>query len=189
MNKIRKIHLIGILTIGFIAPQAWAQQLYVPFKVGIAGGICNTAAIGSANPEIQIDGNAPGGTFLVNSILLKTDSVPINGFFSLNVNTVTIDGTRFDTRTATLVGHVEGTGVDHSVDIMGTPVRVTGSQDQYNPGGNFPHQIVANSAGASDIVVQFFCRSDLEDLNITTILVSGWKRAPETITVTYLPGS
>jgi hypothetical protein len=34
-----------------------------------------------------------------------------------------------------------------------------------------------------------FCRSDIQDLQIETVLVAGWKKAGDTITVSYIPGN
>src|SRR5687767_7266995 len=78
MSIARKAQLLAVVAIAFGAPQAWAQ-VYVPFKVEIDGGICDSAGASTSNPEIEINGNGASGTFLVNSALLKTDSVPVSG--------------------------------------------------------------------------------------------------------------
>ena len=173
------------------ALDAAGQNSLVPFKiVNSTGGICNTAASGSANPQILIEGDGSEGNFVVTSILLKTagTGVPITGFFALSINSVTINGMKFDTRTGNLVGATDGSGVLESADLMGTPVRRSNFGGTQNPGGNFPHQIVASSNGLNDILVRLFCRSDIEDLNIAAVAVSGWKKAGENISVTYIPG-
>ena len=189
MNVRRTISLLALAPIAMmVTSTAWAQA-YVPFKVQIDGGLCDSAAFGTSNPEIHIDGNAPNGTFLVNSILLKTNNAPLGAFAALSVNSVTIDGTQFDTRTANLVGPADGPAVLHSADIMGTPVRVDSDPGAYNPGGNFPHELVANSAGADDLVIKLFCSLSGDDMNIDTITVAGWKRPAEVITVSYVPGT
>jgi hypothetical protein len=72
---------------------------------------------------------------------------------------------------------------------MGTPVRLTGDRNDHTPGANFPHQIVAHSEGTDDVSIQFFCRTDVVDLDILFVAVSGWKRAADTITVNYIPGN
>jgi hypothetical protein len=168
------------------------QSGLVPFMVAdTTGGICNTAAQGSANPQIVIDSNGNTGSFVVTSILLKTadTGVPTSGFVALSINSVRIDGTLFDTRTGNLVGPTDGTGVLESADLMGTPVRRSSFGGSQEPGGNFPHQIVADSDGSDDIRVQLFCRSDDQDLNVAVVAAAGWKQPDDTITVRYIPGS
>ncbi len=183
---------IGVAVATLFAMSGCTQSGYVPFMVAdTSGGICNTAAAGSANPRIEIDGRGAPGTFVVTSILLKTagTGVPVTGFRFLSINSVNIDGTNFDTRTGNLVGPTDGTGVLESADLMGTPVRRSSFGGSLEPGGNFPHQIVAENAGSRDIIVQLFCRSDSEDFSIATVAVAGWKRPADTVTVTYVPGS
>ena len=107
-------------------------------------------------------------------------------FFS--INSVTIDGFGFDTRTGNLMAPVAGWGVDESADLMGTPIR-RDSVDDGPKGGNFPHQIVAEGVGLKDIVVRLFCRADIWDLSIARVQVSGWKPEADTIVVTYVPGT
>lgn len=162
---------------------------YAPFKVQIGGGTCNTAAAGSANPRIIIDGNATTGTFLVTSVLVKTADIPLSGFVALSLNSIRIDGTSYDTRTPNLTGSAGGSGVQESFDILGTPVALSGDLNDHTPGANVPHQIVASSGGSSDIDIQLFCRSDVDDLDILNVVVSGWKQSSESVTVTYVPGS
>lgn len=161
---------------------------YVPFKVEVAGGICNTSAIGSANPHIYIDSDGDSGTFLVNSILVKTNDVPASGFMYLSLNKITIDGTAYDTITANLAGNADGAGVLESFDILGTPVRLTSDLNDHTGGGNVPHQIVADSSDAIDINIMLFCRSNVTDMHINSVLVSGWKRVGDVISVTYVAG-
>jgi hypothetical protein len=38
-------------------------------------------------------------------------------------------------------------------------------------------------------VIKLFCSLSGDDMDIDTITVAGWKRAPEVITVTYVPGT
>ncbi|MFK8018053.1 MAG: hypothetical protein AB8G17_21735 [Gammaproteobacteria bacterium] len=164
------------------------NAMYVPFKTQITAGRCNSAAIGSANPQIIIDGNADDGTFLVSSVLVKTNGVPASGFQFLALNGVIIDDTVFDTNTANLTGHI-GTSIRESFDVLGKPVSVNSSNTDQTGGGNVPHQIIANSEGSNDIIFRFFCRSDTSNFDIANVLVSGWKRVDETISVTYTPGN
>jgi hypothetical protein len=162
---------------------------YVPFKVQIGGGICNTAAVGSANPQITIDGNAPSGTFMVTSVLVKTDDIPTTGFRFLSLNSMVLDGTRYDTKTPNLTGSSGGSGVLESFEILGAPVALTNDLDDHTVSASVPREIVANSAGSSDIRIELFCRTDIENLNILNVVVAGWKRPAETVTVTYTPGN
>ncbi len=183
---------IGVIVATLFSMSGCAQSGYVPFTVAdTTAGICNTAAQGSANPRIEIDSDGEQGSFVVTSILLKTadTGVPTTGFRFLSINSVVIDGTRFDTRTGNLVGPTDGSGVLESADLMGTPVRRSSFGGSQEPGGNFPHQIVADSEGSRDIIVSLFCRSDAEDLNIAIVAAAGWKQPDETITVTYIPGT
>lgn len=168
------------------------QNNMVPFKVvDTTGGICNAALTNSANPEIHINSDGTDGDFVITSILLKTagTGVPITGFYALSINSVTINGLKFDTRTGNLVGATDGSGVLESADLMGTPIRRTHMSGTQDPGGNFPHQIVAESNGVNDVMVRLFCRSDDEDLNIAAVAVSGWKKPSDNISVSYIPGN
>lgn len=164
---------------------ATAQAGYVPFKVQIAGGLCDGATSPSSNPVITIDSES---TFVVTSILIKRGFMNPVDFTFLSVNSVTIDGTLFATRTGNLFGPIGGEhAVLQAADIMGMPVRQTGMTS--GPGGNVPHEIVADGPGRGDIVVRLFCRSDSRIMNIETILVAGLKKPPSTVTVAYTPGN
>ena len=164
----------------------------VPFKVmEITGGLCDSAGAGTSNPVINIDSDGAEGEFVVTSIVIKTASpgVPLTGFRDLTVNHVQIDGERFDMPTGNLLGPTSGTGVLESADIMGTPVRRSSDADAPIAGGNFPHQIVAQSEGVEDVSVELFCSSVDDDLTFDKILVAGWKRPADTVTVTFVPGN
>jgi hypothetical protein len=169
----------------------------VPFSAQTAGGLCDSGPSPSSNPEIVIEG-AGSHPFVVTGVLIKTAPQPggEEGYRFLTANSVTIDGTLFDTRTGNLVATVDGFGVQESADLMGTPVRITGPSDlEATPrtaspaGGNFPHQIVADSAGTNDVRIRLFCRSDAFDLGIETVRVSGWRSPQDSISVTYTPGN
>jgi hypothetical protein len=169
----------------------------VPFTAQAPGGLCDSGPSPSSNPEILIEGTG-SNLFVVTSILVKTAPQPSGeeGYSFLTVNSVTIDGTAFDTRTGNLVATVDGFGVQESADLMGTPVRITSPSDltasprSASPsGGNFPHQVVADSAGSNDIRIRLFCRADTFDLSIETVRVSGWKSPADSISVTYVPGN
>ncbi len=163
----------------------------VPFKVvDDVGGLCDSAGGGTSVPEILIDSDGEEGEFVVTSILVRSAPViPTTGFLDLSINEVEIDGDSFDTRTGNILNPTFGSGVAESADLMGTSViRNTDSSDPL-PGGSFPHQIVAESEGIDDIRIQLFCSSLDDDLTIDQILVAGWKRPADTITVTYVPGN
>ena len=167
-----------------VLPKDGVGQVYVPFKVQIAGGLCDGVPSPSSNPAITIDGDS---LFVVTSILIKRGPMNPVDFAFLSVNSVNINGTLFDTRTGNLFGPIGAEfGVLQSADIMGMPVRQTGFAS--GPGGNFPHEIVAEGAGRNDVIVQLFCRSDHRPMNIATILVAGWKRPGTNVTVSYMPG-
>ena len=154
----------------------------------IPGGLANSALAGSANPEIYIDSDGQAGTFVVTSIVIKTN-VPGSGFQYLLVNRHIVDGTLFDTRTQNLVTAL-GSAVRESADLMGAPIRVDSLGGTAPPtGGTFPSEIVAENAGVDDIRVTLFARSDLFDMDIETVAVCGWKRPKDTISVSYVPGS
>lgn len=163
---------------------------YKPFNATAPGGICNTAAEASANPQIRIDSD---GTdyFVVTSILIKTgpQDQGAEGYAFLSVNSISIDGTRFDAITGNITdSDVGGWGINESADLLGTPIRRTPLGADGEKGGNFPHQIIADGNGPNDIAISLFCRADEYDLNIETILIAGWKQASDKITVTYVPG-
>lgn len=170
------------------AVAAKVADLYVPFKVEIAGGLCDSAPAPSSNPEIVIDSDGTD-TFVVTSILIKRAPMNPVDFMFLSVNTVRINGTSFDTTTGNLFGPIGPEfAVLQSADILGMPVRQTSIIDP-EPGGNVPHQIVASGVGAQDINVRLFCRSDNQDMSLATILVAGWKKPADTISVIYVPGN
>lgn len=167
------------------------DQLLVPFTVETTGGICNTASVNSANPVIVIDsdGEKP---FVVTSILIRTgpQGSGAEGYEFLSINSVSINGSIFDTTTSNVTAPVSGFGVNESADLMGTPIRrISDPAAEAEKGGNFPHQIVAEGDGMDDISVQLFCRADDFDLNIDAVRVGGWKPASDTVIVTYIPGN
>ena len=173
--------VVGVISL--VLPRDVAAQ-YIPFKVQINGGLCDSGPSPSSNPTITIDSDS---TFVVTSILIKRGPMNPVDFTYLSVNTVSIDGTSFDTRTGNLFGPIGGEfAVLQSADILGMPVRQTGMTS--GPGGNVPHQIVAEGPGLGDISVQLFCRSDHRSMNIANILVAGWKPRGATVTVSYAPG-
>jgi hypothetical protein len=170
-----------------ISAQLDALALYVPFKVQVPAGMCDSAAAPSSNPKIVIDSDGEG-PFAVNSILVKRGPMNPVDFLFLSLNGVAIDGTFFETRTGNLFDPLFGEfAVQQSADILGMPVRRGGPISTAQPGGNVPHEIVADGEGAEDVVVRLFCRSDERDLTIETVLVAGWKRPGDTVAVTYVP--
>jgi hypothetical protein len=167
---------------------AQLEDLYVPFKVEIPGGLCNSEFAPSANPKIIIDsdGSEP---FTLKSVLIKRGFQNPVDFLFLSLNGVTIDGTYFETRTGNLFDPLFGEfAVEQAADILGMPVRRGGDISEPEPGGNVPHEIVALGEGPEDVRFQLFCRSDEQDLEIETVLVAGWKKPGDTISVTYVPG-
>jgi hypothetical protein len=172
-----------------VATAAKSVDLFVPFKIEIPGGLCDSGPSPSSNPEIHIDSDGTG-PFVVKSILVRRGFMNPVDFMFLAVGSVAIDGTRFDTRTGNLFGPIGGEfAVLQAADILGMPVRQPGSiSTQPGPGGNVPHQIVAAGDGPEDVRIQLFCRSDLREMNLDRVLVAGWKQPADTISVTYVPG-
>ena len=172
-----------------LAMSAKAGDLYVPFKVQVPGGLCDSGPSPSSNPLIHIDSDGTD-PFVVTSILVRRGFMNPVDFMFLTVGSVQIDGTRFDTRTRNLFGPIGGEfAVMQAADILGTPVLQTWPPDPEAPtGGNVPHQIIANGTGPGDISIRLFCRSDNQDMSLDTVLVAGWKKPGDTISVTYVPG-
>lgn len=171
------------------AVNAKLDNLYVPYKVEIAGGLCDSAPSPSSNPKIIIESDGKD-EFVVTSVVIKRAFQNPVDFLFLSVNGVTINGTFFETRTGNLFDPLFGEfQVEQAADILGMPVRRGGNIMTPEPGGNVPHQIVADGSTAEDVKFTLFCRSDNQDLNIEAILVAGWKRAADTIDVTYVPGN
>jgi hypothetical protein len=169
-----------------IGAQLEALPIYVPFKVQVPGGMCDAAGGTASNPGIVIDSNG-SGPFVVTSILIKRAYQNPTDFMFLSLNGLTVDGTFFETRTGNLFDPLFGEfAVEQSADILGMPVRRGGLIQDAKPGGNVPHEVVAEGAGTEDVRVQLFCRSDLQDLQIETVVVAGWKRPGDTISVTYV---
>lgn len=204
--RFASIMAAGVVALSLLAPDTVSAQpivnalqalngkvdaLVVPFKVVVAGGLCDSAGQGTSTNEIVIDSDGAEGEFVVTSIVLGTTvpGVPITGFEGFSINHLEIDGDRFYIRSGNLLGPTDGPGVYKSTDIMGTPVRRNGDLDAPLAGGNFPHQIVAQSADTDDIHINFFCSSDDDDLSFANILVAGWKRPADSVTVTFTPGS
>jgi hypothetical protein len=165
---------------------AKAADQYVPFKVQIPGGLCDSGPSPSSNPAIVIDSDGTD-PFVVTSILVRRGVMNPVDFMFLSLNTVRINGTGFDTRAGNLLHPIGGEfAVLQAVDLLGTPVRPR--LDDERVGGNVPHQIVADGDGPEDIHVRLFCRSDLQDMNLDTVLVAGWKKPAASIAVSYVPG-
>jgi hypothetical protein len=171
------------------AISAKLDDLYVPFKVQIEGGLCDSAAAPSSNPRIVVDSDGRD-PFVITSILIKRAPQNPVDFLFLAVNEVEINGTTFATRTGNLFDPLFGEfAVEQSADIMGMPVRRGGNIMAPEPGGNVPHQIVAEGETTDDVRVRLFCRSDNQDLSLESIVVAGWKKKRHTVTVTYVPGN
>lgn len=164
------------------------DDVYVPFKVQIGGGLCNSAAQGSSNPRIIVDADGMD-TFVLTSVLIKRGFQNPTDFLFLSLNGVEINGTYFETRTGNLFDPLFGEfAVQQSADILGMPVRRGGLIQTAEPGGNVPHQVIAEGGGVEDVRFTLFCRSDNQDLDIEAILVAGWKKPGDTISVTYVAG-
>ena len=171
---------------------AQLEAVVVPFKVvQSTAGLCDSAGTGTSTVELDIDSDGTEGHFVVTSILFLTvpPGVPATGFENFSINHLDVDGERFFTRSGNLFGPTDGPGVYESIDLMGVPLRRNGDNENPIAGGSFPHQIVAESDDTNDVQLSFFCSSTDDDFSFSVIQVSGWKRQPDTITVTYTPGS
>ncbi len=199
----------GLLALQSLAPDEAAAQagqvlnqlqnlnakldaILVPFKVvDTTAGLCDSAGVGTSSPNLEIDSDGTEGHFVVTSILFLTElpGVPETGFEAFSINHLEVDAERFYTRSGNLLGPTDGPGVYESVDLMGVPLRRSYDYANPIPGGNFPHQIVAESANDSDIHIDMFCSTMDDDISFSRIQVSGWKRQGDTITLTFTPGS
>ena len=169
---------------------------YVPFKTQIVltgdEAICNRVATGSSNPRIIIDNPATSGTFMVTSVIIQPDGIPLSasGAQTISTNQAVIDGILYELRTGNLIG---GTSpADRGFDIMGAPLTRTSVGSTLDQGGVFPHTIIADSAGVNDIDIQLFCKFDeaiTDAVFISSVLVGGWKQSGDTINLNYLPGT
>ena len=165
---------------------------YEPFTVEVPGGLANSAAAGSANPEIRIGCSGASDTFSVTSIVIETD-IPLTGFGALCVNHFRVDSSIYPTATQNIC---ENFGQSEAADLMGMPVRsesLTSPLFASSPvvppvRGCFPTEIVGTTNTADSISIRLFARSDVVDLSIGRVLVSGWKLAGDEVTVTYVPG-
>jgi hypothetical protein len=173
------------------------DQQMVPFVAQAHGGLCDSGPSPSSNPAIIIEGTGTHN-FTINSILLRSAPQPFGqeGYSYFIVSGLVVDGTAFDMSTGNIFAPVSGWGVQESADLMGMPVSIAAaapltSTPRTAPaaGANFPHQIVATSAGTYDVFITFLCRSDTWPFSIDSVRVSGWKSPRDTVSVTYYPGS
>lgn len=169
-------------------------SMMVPFRTTISGGLCDSAGGSTSNPEIHINGNLEGATFVVNSILVQTTTfTEENRIFGLN--SVTVDGAFFQTSGEYLFNTYSNTPpgagiVAPGFDLMGQRLRESQNGGDSHEGGVFPTQITATSDGnnLADIKVRLFCRSDLTDWNVQRISVAGMKQVDDAISASYIPG-
>ena len=169
----------------------------VPFRTTIAGGLCDSSDFNNSgstsNPELIIDGDLSGASFVVNSILIQTESFTEEDRI-FTVNDVIVDGSKFATSTNRIFNTFGGSTEPPSgqtppgFDIMGLRLVEVNGLGSEHEGGVFPTQIAATSEDDSDIKVVFFCRSDITDWNIKRISVSGMKYEDDVITVSFTPG-
>lgn len=168
----------------------------VPFRTTIPGGLCDSSDMtnpgNTSNPELIIDGDLSGASFVVNSILIQTSSFT-EGNRIFTVNEVIVDGNTFSTSTNRIFNTFTNTDPSSGqtppgFDIMGLRLVEVNGLGSEHEGGVFPTQIAAISNGDPDIKVKFFCRSDLTDWNISVITVSGMKYEDDVISVSYTPG-
>jgi hypothetical protein len=154
----------------------------------IPGGLCDSDPSNSSNPVIVIDSDGTD-PFVISSILVRRGFMNPVDFSFLTVAHIQIDGTMFYTRTGNLFEPIGGEfAVLQAADLLGTRVLPHPSRTDVPTGGNLPHQIVAAGDGPADIRAELFCRSDFQDMNLDTVLVAGWKKPGDRISVSYVPG-
>jgi len=138
-GRVRCWVLIGAMA---LAAPAMASQLasnvivneIAPFRaLNSSGGLCNSAQAPGGNPVIQID-NSGFDELAVTGILIKTSGIVAGSVVSLSIDSVAINGVRFDTRTESLVGPTDGSAVFESVDLMGALVRRGGRRVSWKGG-------------------------------------------------------
>ena len=142
---------------------------YVPFMVEISPNV----ACGVDNEAfVTINSNTLGNVFNVNSILLGVEQHVLGDNFS--ITDINIGTTNHVIVTMNLLSTVVGGIV--GVELLGTPV--SGSP------GNIPHQLSGVGVAENDIQVELFCEPfDVDDIVFKTVIVSGWKKATDNITV------
>lgn len=152
-----------------------AQPNYVPFQaVSETAEVCDVPGGVGDIDRIEIDSQAAAGDFIVTSILFVAEA-PAGGF--IEVRLLQVDGVGFVVNTGNLIAGAFGR---LAFEALGESLQT---------GAFLPQQIAASSAGSPDIIVTLACDATSVD-NIEfpagQIVVSGWKEASDTITVTYV---
>jgi len=146
---------------------------YVPFQLTKSPfGTCGPTGFGESPGLILIENTSTSGTFIVTSVIVKVDTITATQ--TVRIASLIIDG---DLYGVTNSGDLTGTDTfPQSFEVLGTPLL---------NGGNFPHQIVSNSAGSLDIRIEMRCASaGGGDVDFDIVTVSGWKLVADTITLT-----
>jgi len=159
----------------------------VPFIVEIPGGLADSAGPGTSVPQVLIDCTGHG-KFVVTSVVLCAHAGTFGSFRAFSMNRMVIEGYPYYIVTENIVGTPQ-TAAPNCADLLGMPRR-NGPFGTLPPGGNVPHEIIADAGGSPDIEFQMFASSSLtEDLNVPRIRVTGWKPRGETVSVDFIPGN
>ena len=148
---------------------------YVPFQaVTGTAEVCDndgTDAFGDVD-RFEIDSQATAGDFIVTSILFVAEA-PGGGFIEIR-NLAVDEVVTFVVNSGNLIDGVFGRS---AFEALG---------ESTQNGAFLPQQIAASSAGSPDIIVTLFCKATTVGMTFPAgqIVVSGWKQASDTITVT-----
>ncbi|MGH9923452.1 MAG: hypothetical protein ACRD38_11940, partial [Nitrososphaerales archaeon] len=127
--------------------------------------------------RIIINSDGTDGTFMVNSIVVEVGIDAIGDV--VQVEGLRVDGVNFDFDQS-VVNDLTGLNSNRmAFDIIGASI--LGS-------GRYVQTIVAESDTTPDIEVELFCDADgVGDITIgdEDIIVSGWKKPTENISITY----
>jgi hypothetical protein len=149
---------------------------YVPFSVAVTG-TCDVAGGPADLDRIIINGDSD---LMVTGVLLRSAGVD-EVADSIFVDSLRVDDVPFFIASEDLTG--SATIANANLDIMGLtrPPSFVGAQPRH-----MPTTVAATGAGTNDLEIFLTCDSSTtSDITWASILVSGWRKADDTITVTY----
>ena len=161
--------------------QGIENNQYVPFKATLAEAQILDEAGGTLDwDNIEINSLATTGDFIVTGILMRVNGIDETDDL-VGVGYFTVDWQ-----------HMGNWFTDNLIQTGGSPlwnmaVEILG-QPRFGGVATLPHQIAASCSGSPDIAITL--RSDARTTSNLTIpadgiIVSGWKQAGDTVTVTY----
>jgi len=151
--------------------------VYVPFQA-VTGALEVCDAFPSDGfsdiDKIEIDSQAADGDFIVTSILVVAQA-PGGGFIEIR-NLKVDEVVNFVVNSGNLIAGIFGPS---AFEVLG---------ESTQNGAFLPRQIAASSAGSPDIIVTLACEATTTEITFPAgqIVVSGWKEASDTITVTLV---